>query len=137
MRIAIKTRIAALAAGALMIGLTAAAPTARAAEIVDRSAIVSDATPLEMQRRGGFRAGPRIAGRPGGGFRPGPYRGGPRRGNGNLGAAIGIGAAALIIGGAAAAASQQRREEYRECWVERRWVDGPYGPERRNIRVCN
>jgi hypothetical protein len=135
MRIAIKTKIAALAAGALMIGLTVAVPSARAAEMVDRSAIVSASTPLEMQRRGGFRAGPRIAGRPGGGFRGGPRRGG---GNGNLGAAIGLGAAALIIGGAAAAAaSQQRREEYRECWIERRWVDGPYGPERRNIRICN
>ena len=58
MRIAIKTQFAALAAGALMIGLTVAAPTARAAEIVDRSAIVSDSNPMEMQRRGGFRAGP-------------------------------------------------------------------------------
>ena len=29
---------------------------------------------------------------------------------------------------------RERRE--RECWVERRVVETPYGPERRRVRVC-
>ena len=24
----------------------------------------------------------------------------------------------------------------RECWVERRWVETPYGPEARRVRIC-
>ncbi|MDP2800896.1 MAG: hypothetical protein Q8O26_03350 [Phreatobacter sp.] len=129
-------------------GLTFGMPSsaARAASLIDVAPFSSlDAThsPVEMQRRGdGFRRGgpgfrgprPGFAGRPGVGGRPG-FRGG--RGGGNVGAAIGLGAAALIIGGAAAAAASQR-ESYREreCWIERRWVDTPYGPERRRVRIC-
>ncbi|MFT3952952.1 MAG: hypothetical protein QM722_00455 [Piscinibacter sp.] len=103
MRISIKSQLSALAAGALMFGLAGAAPSARAAEFVDRTAITADQSPLEMQRRGGVRAGPRLGGGPRGGFRGG--RGGG--GGGGAAAAIGLGAAALIIGGAAAAAASQ------------------------------
>jgi hypothetical protein len=121
------------AAGLMAFGATLVMPGTASAASAERMAIGStiDIThPVDMQRRGGFRGGPRFAGRPG--FRPGP---GPYRGRGRgfgPGAALGIGAAALIIGGAAAAASAGPRE----CWIERRWVEGPYGPERRRIRVC-
>ncbi|MCZ8315287.1 hypothetical protein [Phreatobacter sp.] len=124
------------AAGLMAFGFTALMPATASAASAERAAIsstIDTAQPTEMQRRrGGFRGGPRFAGRPG--FRPGP---GPYRGRGRgigPGAAIGIGAAALIIGGAAAAASAN---SYRECWVERRWVDTYYGPELRRVRVCN
>jgi hypothetical protein len=107
--------------------------SARAASLIDIAPATADSAvpPVEMQRRGGgFRGGsPGFRG-PVRGGRPG-FRGG--RGGGNVGAAIGLGAAALIIGGAAAAAASQRD---RECWIERRWVEGPYGPERRRVRVC-
>ncbi|MGQ3354132.1 MAG: hypothetical protein ACT6XY_01055 [Phreatobacter sp.] len=133
-RLAATLAVTMLASGAF---LSLPSTSARAASLIDVAPISStDGTvsPVEMQRRGGgFRGG-------GGGFR-GPVRGGGRpgfrggRGGGNVGAAIGLGAAALIIGGAAAAAASQR-ESARECWIERRWVEGPYGPERRRIRVC-
>lgn len=29
-----------------------------------------------------------------------------------------------------------RERSERECWVERRWVETPYGSERRRVRVC-
>jgi len=134
---AFRTLALSTAFGALALGATVLAPTsAAAAPMVDRAAInaalggtIDHTQPVEMQRRGGFRGG-------GGGFRGGP-RGGFRGGRGGRGigpgAAIGLGAAALIIGGAAAAAASAGP---RECWIERRWVEGPYGPERRRIRVC-
>ena len=57
----------------------------------------------------------------------------PRHGGAGL-AALAVG---LIVGGAVAAASRARAaEDIRECFVTRRWVDTPYGPERRTIRVC-
>lgn len=142
---------AAFAVTMLASGLTLGLPfsAARAASLIDTAPVSSldaDRSPVEMQQRrgGGFRGGPGFRGpRPGGGGRPG-FRGG--RGGGNVGAAIGLGAAALIIGGAAAAAASQRegyyRDDYRrsygprECWIERRWVDTPYGPERRRVRIC-
>jgi len=128
------------ALGALALGAAILMPSAAsAAPMVDRAAINAALTPafdssqpVEMQRRGGFRGGGGFRG-PRPGFRPGPYRG---RGRGwGPGAAVGVGAAALIIGGAAAAAAS--RPVYRECWVERRWVDTPWGPEPRRVRVCN
>ncbi|MEI8146209.1 MAG: hypothetical protein WCH83_12165 [Alphaproteobacteria bacterium] len=67
-------------------------------------------------------------------------RGGPgwrgRRGGGWVGPAVGLGAAGLIIGGIAAANARPAYGYDRECWVERRWVEGPYGMERRRVRVC-
>lgn len=128
--------------GALALGGASLAPSkALAAPLAERSALgatVGHAQPVEMQRRGGgfrggrpgFRPGPGFAGRPGFGGRPGPYRGRGWRGPGPW---VGAGAAALIIGGAAAAAASP----YRECWVERRWVDTPWGPEVRRVRVCD
>ncbi|WP_296574307.1 hypothetical protein [Phreatobacter sp.] len=129
------------AIGAIALGGAVLSPsTASAAPPAERSAIgatLGHGQPIEMQRRGGgfrgggFRGGPRSAGRPG--FRPGhgPYRGRGWRGPGPW---VGAGAAALIIGGAAAAAASQ---PYRECWSERRWVDTPWGPEVRRVRVCD
>jgi hypothetical protein len=29
-----------------------------------------------------------------------------------------------------------REPVQRECWIERRWVDGPYGPRPLRVRVC-
>jgi hypothetical protein len=40
----------------------------------------------------------------------------------------------LIVGGAIAAANS--RAYASDCYLTRRWVDGPYGPERRTVRVC-
>jgi hypothetical protein len=53
-------------------------------------------------------------------------------------AALGIGALAvgLIVGSAVAASSRARAYEVRECFTMRRWVEGPYGIERRTVRVC-
>jgi hypothetical protein len=127
----IRSLTAAAAVGALALGFTIMAPASAQASSATRSAITSpivdDTAPVEMQRRGGgFRGGGFCGGRPG-------FRGG-RGGRGfGPGAALGLGAAALIIGGAAAAASAGPA---RECWIERRWVEGPYGPERRRVRVC-
>ncbi len=121
------------AAGLMAFGATLIMPGAASAASAERAVIgstVDTSQPVEMQRRGGWRGGPRFAGR------PGPYRG-PYRGRGwGPGAAVGVGAAALIIGGAAAAAAASNNG-YRECWIERRWFDTYYGPERRNVRVCN
>jgi hypothetical protein len=128
MRIASSKNLAAsVALGALALGFTVMAPASAQASSATRAAITSpivdESAPVEMQRRGGFR---------GGGFRGG--RGGFRGGRGGrgIGPAVGLGAAALIIGGAAAAAAASRD---RECWVERRWVETPYGMVRRNVRV--
>jgi hypothetical protein len=127
-----KSLAATAAVGALAVGFTLMAPASAQAASATRSAITSpivdDVAPVEMQRRGGFRGGPRFVGRPG--FRPG-------RGRGWGGAAVGLGAAGLIIGGAAAAAAASGPGYYRECWVERRWVETPWGPEPRRVRVCN
>jgi hypothetical protein len=134
-RLAATFAVTLLASGAF---LSLPSSSARAASLIDVAPVSSvdgAVSPVEMQRRGGgFRGGGGgfRGPRPGFGGRPG-FRGG--RGGGNVGAAIGLGAAALIIGGAAAAAASQR-ESARECWIERRWVEGPYGPERRRIRVC-
>ena len=53
------------------------------------------------------------------------------------GVALGVGALAtgLIVGGAIAAANS--RAYASECYLTRRWVDTPYGVERRTVRVCN
>ncbi|WP_439575064.1 hypothetical protein [Phreatobacter sp.] len=133
MRLSTKGLRASLFAGAVALGFALVPVTgAQAASAMDRAGVgsaIDSVQPMEMQRRGGgFR---------GGGFRgprPGPGRRGGGRGFGP-GAALGLGAAALIIGGAAAAASANR--DPRECWIERRWVDTPYGPERRRVRVCD
>lgn len=125
---------ASAAAGALALGLSVLAPTgASAASATERSAVpattLDHSQPVEMQGRivrrgGGFHGGGRHFGHRHGG-----------RGRGFGGAAIGLGIAGAILGaGAAAAASGPY---YRECWVERRWVDTPYGPEPRRVRVCN
>jgi hypothetical protein len=47
-------------------------------------------------------------------------------------------AAGLIVGGTAAAiaASNSRSAYAGECYLTRRWVDTPYGVERRTVRVC-
>jgi hypothetical protein len=58
-------------------------------------------------------------------------------------AAIGIGIGALIIGGAGAVISSRAYAQphyagpVRNCHLMRQWVDTPYGPERRTIRLCN
>ncbi|MCZ8316257.1 hypothetical protein [Phreatobacter sp.] len=50
--------------------------------------------------------------------------------------AWGVGALAtgVIVGGAIAAANS--RAYASECYLTRRWVDTPYGMERRTVRVC-
>lgn len=127
-----KALSASSAAGALALGLSVLAPTAAsAASATERSAMpattLDHGQPVEMQGR--------IVRRGGGGFRGGGRHFGHRGGRGFGGAAIGLGIAGAILGaGAAAAASGPA---YRECWVERRWVDTPYGPEPRRVRVCN
>lgn len=131
MRLSTRGLRASIAAGAIALGFALVPVTgAQAASALDRAGVgsaIDSVQPVEMQRRGGGFRGPRP------GFRPGPGRRGGGRGFGP-GAAVGLGAAALIIGGAAAAAAASQP---RECWIERRWVEGPYGPERRRVRVCD
>ncbi|WP_296579451.1 hypothetical protein [Phreatobacter sp.] len=52
----------------------------------------------------------------------------------HLGWGVGALATGLIVGGAIAASRSNAYAS--ECYLTRRWVDGPYGPERRTIRVC-
>ena len=52
----------------------------------------------------------------------------------HIGWGVGALATGLVVGGAIAAATS--RAYASECYLTRRWVDGPYGPERRTIRVC-
>lgn len=52
----------------------------------------------------------------------------------HVGWGVGALATGLIVGGAIAAANS--RAYASECYLTRRWVDGPYGPERRTVRVC-
>ena len=52
----------------------------------------------------------------------------------HIGWGVGALATGLVVGGAIAAANS--RAYASECYLTRRWVDGPYGPERRTIRVC-
>lgn len=59
---------------------------------------------------------------------------GPFHRHRGLGWGVGALATGLIVGGAIAAANS--RAYASECYLTRRWVDGPYGPERRTIRVC-
>jgi len=51
-----------------------------------------------------------------------------------IGWGVGALAAGVIVGGAIAAS--QSRAYASDCYLTRRWVDGPYGPERRTVRVC-
>ncbi|MBN8943898.1 MAG: hypothetical protein J0H01_30600 [Rhizobiales bacterium] len=145
------------ALGALALGFVLAIPAtdARAAEQQRDRATAGTTTgqaPIEMQRRG-FSGGRGFAGagirpgaftgarggyvRPGGGWGGGPrWRGGYYGGGGWYGPGPWAGAAAagLIIGGAAIASQPYY---YRDCWVERRWVerwDGYAVP--RDVRVC-
>lgn len=141
MRLSTRGLRASAIAGALALGFAfVPASGAQAASAIDRAGLGSatdSVQPIEMQRRGGgFRGGGGGFRGPRPGIRPGP---GPRRGGRGIGpgAAVGLGAAALIIGGAAAAAAASGPPAYRECWIERRWVEGPYGPERRRVRVCD
>ena len=52
----------------------------------------------------------------------------------HIGWGVGALATGLVVGGAIAAANS--RAYASECYLTRRWVDGPYGPERHTIRVC-
>jgi len=52
----------------------------------------------------------------------------------HIGFGVGALATGLIVGGAIAAANS--RAYASDCYLTRRWVDGPYGPERRTVRVC-
>lgn len=52
----------------------------------------------------------------------------------HLGWGVGALATGLIVGGAIAASRSNAYAS--DCYLTRRWVDGPYGPERRTIRVC-
>ena len=52
----------------------------------------------------------------------------------HLGWGVGALATGLIVGGAIAASRSNAYAS--ECYLTRRWVDGPYGPERRTVRVC-
>jgi len=53
----------------------------------------------------------------------------------HIGWGVGALATGMIVGGAIAAANS--RAYASECYLTRRWVDGPYGPERRTVRVCH
>lgn len=125
--VSFRSLAASVAAGALSVGFALSTPApASAASMSPASAAErlgsshAGQGPTEMQRRV-YRGGGRHYG----------YRRGWR---GPGGAAIGLGIAGAIIGGAAAAAAAQ---PYRECWIERQWVDTPWGPEPRRVRVCN
>jgi len=52
----------------------------------------------------------------------------------HVGFGVGALATGLIVGGAIAAANS--RAYASECYLTRRWVDTPYGMERRTVRVC-
>jgi hypothetical protein len=52
----------------------------------------------------------------------------------HIGFGVGALATGLIVGGAIAASRSNAYAS--DCYLTRRWVDGPYGPERRTIRVC-
>jgi hypothetical protein len=52
----------------------------------------------------------------------------------HIGWGVGAVATGLIVGGAIAAANS--RAYASECYLTRRWVDTPYGVERRTVRVC-
>ena len=52
----------------------------------------------------------------------------------HIGWGVGALATGLVVGGAIAAANS--RAYASECYLTRRWIDGPYGPERRTVRVC-
>jgi hypothetical protein len=52
----------------------------------------------------------------------------------HIGWGVGALATGLIVGGAIAASRSNAYAS--ECYLTRRWVDGPYGPERRTVRVC-
>ncbi|MGQ3361014.1 MAG: hypothetical protein ACT6XY_18525 [Phreatobacter sp.] len=52
----------------------------------------------------------------------------------HIGWGVGALATGLIVGGAIAASRSNAYAS--DCYLTRRWVDGPYGPERRTIRVC-
>jgi hypothetical protein len=52
----------------------------------------------------------------------------------HIGWGVGALATGLIVGGAIAASRSNAYAS--ECYVTRRWVDGPYGMERRTVRVC-
>lgn len=54
----------------------------------------------------------------------------------HAGAGLAALAVGLIVGGAVAASRARAAEDVRECYMTRRWVDGPYGAERRTVRVC-
>lgn len=123
--ISIRSLATSAAVGAMAFAFSVAAPASASAASPERLAVTSPLTahqgaPVEMQRRG-YR---------GGGFRGG-HRGRGFRGPG--GAAIGLGIAGAILGAGAAAAAAGPRE----CWIERRWVDTPWGPEVRRVRVCD
>ena len=51
-----------------------------------------------------------------------------------IGWGVGALATGLIVGGAIAASRSNAYAS--ECYLTRRWVDTPYGPERRTVRVC-
>jgi hypothetical protein len=53
----------------------------------------------------------------------------------HIGWGVGALATGVIVGGAIAAANS--RAYASECYLTRRWVDTPYGMERRTVRVCH
>jgi hypothetical protein len=51
--------------------------------------------------------------------------------------ALAIGAGLAIIGTAAAVAAHANRQaDTGDCYLARRWVETPYGVERRTVRIC-
>ena len=52
----------------------------------------------------------------------------------HIGWGVGALATGVIVGGAIAAANS--RAYASECYLTRRWVETPYGMERRTVRVC-
>lgn len=56
------------------------------------------------------------------------------RHRGGIGWGVGALATGLIVGGAIAAANS--RAYASDCYMARRWVETPYGMERRTVRVC-